>query len=163
MMGDLEKRLDASLEIALAMHDLGYPETFFSETGHAVKKGEIGYFPNRLVEGPTGTGKTAIIRDWAQKNEINLVPFYIPIYAAYAREKQKAVVSAHLQTEDFKEALSKPRSVLFMEHYEDMTPEIESALLKLMDEHVLPSGDGKIFMPELLFVIAEKTTGRRKA
>ena len=159
---DLGKRLDASLEIALAMHDLGYTETFFSETGRAVKKGEIGYFPNRLVEGPTGTGKTVIIRDWAQKNEINLVPFYVPTYAAYAREEQKTVVLSYLQTEGFKEALSKSRSVLFLEHYEDMTAEIESALAELMDEHVLPSGDDKIFMPELLFVIAEETTGRNK-
>ena len=162
-MEELEKKLDESLEIALAMHDLGYPLTFFDKQGRAVKKGEIGYFPNVRVAGQSGIGKTAIIRDWAQRNEINLVTFYIPLYAAYAREKQKAVVLSYLQTEDFKEALSKPRSVLFMEHYEDMTPEIESALLKLMDEHVLPSGDGKIFMPELLFVIAEKTTGRRKA
>ena len=162
-MENLEKNLDVSLEIALAIHDLGFPETFFSDAGRAVRKGEIGYFPNMLVAGQSGTGKTAIIRDWAQKNEINLVPFYIPYYAAYAREMQKTVVLSYLRTEGFKEALSKPRSVLFMEHYEDMTPEIESVLTELMDEHVLPSGDGKIFMPELLFVIAEKTTGRRKA
>ena len=162
-MENLEKNLDVSLEIALAIHDLGFPETFFSDAGRAVRKGEIGYFPNMLVAGQSGTGKTAIIRDWAQKNEINLVPFYIPYYAAYAREMQKTVVLSYLRTEGFKEALSKPRSVLFMEHYEDMTPEIESVLTELMDEHVLSSGDGKIFMPELLFVIAEKTMGRRKS
>lgn len=162
-MGNLEKDLDVSLEIALAIHDLGFPETFFSDAGRAVRKGEIGYFPNMLVAGQSGTGKTSIIRDWAQKNEINLVPFYVPTYAAYAREEQKTVVLSYLQTEGFKEALSKSRSVLFLEHYEDMTAEIESALAELMDEHVLPSGDDKIFMPELLFVIAEETSGRRKA
>lgn len=162
-MEDLEKRLDASLEIALAMHDLGYPVTFINEAGRTVRKGEVDYFPNVRVAGQSGIGKTAIIRDWAQKNEINLVPFYIPYYAAYAREMQKTVVLSYLRTEGFKEALSKPRSVLFMEHYEDMTPEIESVLTELMDEHVLSSGDGKIFMPELLFVIAEKTMGRRKS
>ena len=161
-MENLEKNLDVSLEIALAIHDLGFPETFFSDAGRAVRKGEIGYFPNMLVAGQSGTGKTAIIRDWAQKNEINLVPFYIPYYAAYAREMQKTVVLSYLRTEGFKAALSKPRSVLFMEHYEDMTPEIENTLAELMDAHVLPSGDEKVFMPELLFVIAEETTGRRK-
>ena len=160
-MEDMEKRLDASLEIALAMHDLGYPVTFFDKAGRVVEKGEIGYFPNILLVGQTGIGKTALIRDWAQKNDINLVDFYIPTYAAYTPEKQKAVVTAHLRTEGLKKALSKPRSVLFMEHYEDITPEIESALAELMDKHILPSGDEKIFMPELLFVIAEKTTGRR--
>lgn len=160
-MEELEKKLDESLEIALAMHDLGYPLTFFDKQGRAVKKGEIGYFPNVRVAGQSGIGKTAIIRDWAQRNEINLVTFYIPLYAAYAREKQKAVVSAHFRTEGFKEALSKPRSVLFMEHYEDMTPEIEDALAELMDAHVLPAGDERVFMPELLFVIAEETTGKR--
>ena len=161
-MEELEKDLDASLEIALAMHDLGYPLRFLDKQGRAVKKGEIGYFPNMLVAGQSGIGKTAIIRDWAQKNEINLVPFYIPYYAAYAREMQKTVVLSYLRTEGFKAALSKPRSVLFMEHYEDMTPEIENTLAELMDAHVLPSGDEKVFMPELLFVIAEETTGRRK-
>ena len=40
--------------------------------------------------------------------------------------------------------------------------EIEDALAELMDAHILPSGDEKVFMPELLFVIAEETTGRRK-
>ena len=162
-MEEVEKKLDDSLEIALAIHDLGYPLMFLDKQGRAVKKGEIGYFPNMLVAGQSGIGKTAIIRDWAQKNEINLVPFYIPYYAAYAREMQKTVVLSYLRTEGFKAALSKPRSVLFMEHYEDMTPEIENTLAELMDEHVLSSGDGKIFMPELLFVIAEKTMGRRKS
>ena len=161
-MEEVEKKLDDSLEIALAIHDLGYPLMFLDKQGRAVKKGEIGYFPNMLVAGQSGIGKTAIIRDWAQKNEINLVPFYIPYYAAYAREMQKTVVLSYLRTEGFKEALSKPRSVLFMEHYEDMTPEIENTLAELMDAHVLPSGDEKVFMPELLFVIAEETTGRRK-
>lgn len=161
-MEGLEKNLDTSLEIALAIHDLGFPETFFSDAGRTVRKGEIGYFPSMLVSGQSGTGKTSIIRDWAQKNEVNLVSFYVPIYAAYAREKQKTVVFSYLQTEGFKEALSKPRSVLFLEHYEDMTAEIEGALADLMDAHVLPSGDNKIFMPELLFVIAEETTGRYK-
>lgn len=159
-MEDEEKSLDASLEIALAMRDLGYPATFFDKAGRAVEKGDIGYFPNILVVGQTGAGKTALIRDWAQKNDINLVDFYIPIYASYEREMQKSVVTSFLQTDGFKAALSKPKSVLFMEHYEDITPEIEDALAELMDGHFLPSGDGKIFMPELLFVIAEKTTGR---
>ena len=137
--------------------------TFINEAGRTVRKGEVDYFPNMLVAGQSGIGKTAIIRDWAQKNEINLVPFYIPYYAAYAREMQKTVVLSYLRTEGFKAALSKPRSVLFMEHYEDMTPEIENTLAELMDAHVLPSGDEKVFMPELLFVIAEETTGRRKS
>lgn len=162
-MEEVEKKLDDSLEIALAIHDLGYPLMFLDKQGRAVKKGEIGYFPNVCVAGQSGIGKTAIIRDWAQKNEINLVPFYIPYYAAYAREMQKTVVLSYLRTEGFKAALSKPRSVLFMEHYEDMTPEIENTLAELMDAHVLPSGDEKVFMPELLFVIAEETTGRRKS
>ena len=161
-MEDLEKRLDASLEIALAMHDLGYPVTFINEAGRTVRKGEVDYFPNVCVAGQSGIGKTAIIRDWAQKNEINLVTFYVPLYAAYEREKQKAIVSSYLRTEEFKKALSKPRSVLFVEHYEDMTPEIEDALAELIDAHVLPSGDEKVFMPELLFVIAAETMGRKK-
>ena len=72
-MEDMEKRLDASLEIALAMHDLGYPVTFFDKAGRVVEKGEIGYFPNILLVGQTGIGKTALIRDWAQKNDINLM------------------------------------------------------------------------------------------
>ena len=162
-MEEVEKKLDDSLEIALAIHDLGYPLMFLDKQGRAVKKGEIGYFPNMLVAGQTGTGKTAVITKWAQRNESNLVPFYIPYYAAYAREMQKTVVLSYLRTEGFKAALSKPRSVLFMEHYEDMTPEIENTLAELMDAHVLPSGDEKVFMPELLFVIAEETTGRRKS
>ena len=159
-MEEVEKKLDDSLEIALAIHDLGYPLTFLDKQGRAVKKGEIGYFPNVRVAGQSGIGKTAIIRDWAQKNEINLVTFYVPLYAAYEREKQKAIVSSYLRTEEFKKALSKPRSVLFVEHYEDMTPEIEDALAELIDAHVLPSGDEKVFMPELLFVIAAETMGR---
>ena len=161
-MEEMEMKLDDSLEIALAMHDLGYPLTFFDKYGRAVKKGEIGYFPNMLVKGQSGTGKTAVITEWAQRNEINLVTFYVPLYAAYEREKQNAIVSSYLRTEEFRKALSKPRSILFVEHYEDITPEIEDALAELMDAHILPSGDEKVFMPELLFVIAEETTGRRK-
>lgn len=34
---------------------------------------------------------------------------------------------------------------------------------ELIDAHVLPSGDEKVFMPELLFTIAVETTGRRKS
>ena len=50
-MEELEKKLDESLEIALAMHDLGYPVTFFDKAGRVVEKGEIGYFPNILLVG----------------------------------------------------------------------------------------------------------------
>lgn len=87
----------------------------------------------------------------------------MPIFAAYEREKQKDAIAQCLRSEEIKEDFLKPRTVFVLDHFEYITHEIKEALVELIDAHVLPSGDEKVFMPELLFTIAVETTGRRKS
>ncbi len=161
---DTEQILDACLEKALMLHDLNYPTTVvLGKGGNSIERGEPGYFPNVNIQGMSGCGKTCIIKKWAKNNEINLVTLYVPIFAAYEREKQKDAIAQCLRSEEIKEDFLKPRTVFVLDHYEYITHEIKEALVELIDAHVLPSGDEKVFMPELLFTIAVETTGRRKS
>lgn len=68
-----------------------------------------------------------------------------------------------LKTRNFVDSLSKPKTVLFLEHCELVAPEVEKLLGKLIDEHiyVTPSGEEN-FLPALLFTIREVTVRPRR-
>lgn len=117
-------------------------------------------YPNVLIVGAAGFAKTAIVKQWARKNGVNLYALdagklnpedlggivgYDPDDPHYTRK---------LGNKDIIEELSKPRSVLFLDEYNRARSNIRSALLKLVQNHVLPSGKGDLFLPNLLFTVA---------
>lgn len=117
-------------------------------------------YPNVLIVGAAGFAKTAIVKQWARKNGINLYALdagklnpedlggivgYDPDDPHYTRK---------LGNKDIIDELSKPKSVLFLDEYNRARANIRAALLKLVQNHVLPSGKGDLFLPNLLFTVA---------
>ena len=113
-----------------------------------------------ITDNLTITHNTAIVKQWARKNGVNLYALdagklnpedlggivgYDPDDPHYTRK---------LGNKDIIEELSKPKSVLFLDEYNRARSNIRSALLKLVQNHVLPSGKGDLFLPNLLFTVA---------
>lgn len=138
----LEEALDECLKAAIEIN----------LTAKELNAVVVGRYPNCQPTGPSGWGKTAIIKSWAKENDIHLYGIDLSCLSA---EDLKAIMSA----ENTFELLNQPRTVLFIEHYEKNTDETERLLGKLIDKHVYTFNGKKEFLPELLFTIAEVTIG----
>ena len=130
----LEQRLDEHLERALAMQP-------FSE-------GKLS--SNLLLEGETGTGKTSITTEWAGKNDINL----FSINVSYWIDSTQKTIDLLYGGEECIRNLSKPKTVLFLEHYDLGTEKCRSFFSNLVERHILPTVNGDLFLPNILFTIA---------
>lgn len=117
-------------------------------------------YPNLLIEGSAGFGKTAVVNQWARKNGVNL---YTLLASTAGPEHVGGIVSYNpddpdfakvLGNKDLYDALSKPNSVLFLDEYNRARSNIRATLLTLVNNHTLPSGKGQIYLPNLLFTIA---------
>ena len=148
---ELESILDRSLKIALRKQ----------------RRGDKGDFPNIMIEGPAGFGKTEIVRQWAQKNDVQLFelnlgqagPEHIGGLVSYDPEDPNFVKP--LANKQLIYALERPRSVLFLDEYNRSKNTIRGTILDLVASHVIPDGTsgtkdggtGKRFLPNFLFTI----------
>ena len=130
----LEQRLDAHLSKALAIQP-------FSEGNLA---------PNLLVEGETGTGKTEIITKWAKENGVNLFSINMAVFVEATQKKVNMLYGGEECICD----LSKPKTVLFLDNYDLGTEKSRSFFSSLVERHVLPTANGEVFLPNILFAIA---------
>ena len=153
---ELELRLDAMLEQTLLMQEINAGAVYWSATK------ETG-FPVLEVKGQSGIGKTGITEQWAKENQINLCKIDFSFSLGCTADEQAEEVKIILKTRNFVDSLSKPKTVLFLEHCELVAPEVEKLLGKLIDEHiyVTPSGEEN-FLPALLFTIREVTVRPRR-
>ena len=130
----LEQRLDAHLAKALAMQP-------FSAGNLA---------PNLLLEGETGTGKTAITKKWAEENGINLFEINVSFFA----DSTQKTIDMLYGGEEYIRNLSNPKTVLFLDNYDLGTEKSRSFFANLVERHVVPTASGDVFLPNILFVIA---------
>lgn len=126
-------------------------------------KGKKKDFPNILLVGDAGFGKTQIVHEWAKKNNINLVYKDAKTMNAtdlggmIARDADNPRRTQRLGSNEFSKSLSKPNSVLFLDEFNRAKDEIRGALLTLVADHVVwnPDVDGEMeFLPNFLFTIA---------
>ena len=144
MANDLEVTLDAILRRNLQRRS-------FDNSGNSL---------NLLIIGPAGSGKTSIVKSWAREKNLNLYaidlsksgPETIGGIMGYDPEDPSA--ARQLRNKALFDALSKPNSVLLLDEYNRAKSSIRSTILKLVQEHVLPGGEGDVFLPNLLFTIA---------
>ena len=136
-------------------------ETFYTNL-ELMKDGELPdqNFVNLLVIGVGGTGKTAMIQQWAHSRKLNLVTKAtsimdeadlngIPVAALGDKS------SSRIPTNEF-DALDEPDSVLFLDEFNRGRATVRGTLLKLIQQHTIPdpSQRGSIkFLPNLLFTI----------
>ena len=142
----IEKILDRSLTVALRRN----------------KRGQHGDYPNILFIGPAGTGKTAIVNEWAQKNNINLFDVKAAgmdptdLKGALAPSKRDDKTADRLASTEFDD-LERPRSVLFLDEYNRAPKEVRTPLFELVNNHIIPDSrvpGGKRFFPNFLFTVA---------
>lgn len=122
--------------------------------------------PNILVDGLPGSGKTAIVRDWAKSRGCNLVYVnaknkdldaflngYPVTMDDSTRRAGKKVDQAYSSAID---DLNKPNSILFLDEFNRASYELRAVLLTLINEHnVAGEGeDGYRHFDGMLFTIA---------
>lgn len=142
----IEEALNDSLAIALAR-----------------SADEEGDYPNILLEGDAGFGKTAIVKEWAKKNNINLVYKDAKTMNAtdlggmLARDPDNPRKSTRLGSVEFTRNLSKPRSVLFLDEFNRAKQEIRGSLLTLVQDHTVWDDEAEgemLHIENFLFTIA---------
>ena len=119
-------------------------------------------FPNILLSGDAGSGKSAIVRQWAKANNINLVYKDIKtitptdLGGLKMRDVEDPDYAKRVGSKEFIQALSKPNSVLFLDEYNRAKTEVRGTLLTLVNEHMVwdPKAEGEeAFLPNFLFTI----------
>ena len=123
----VEEILDDSLKIALRKQ----------------RRGDEGDFPNILLISDAGFGKTDMVRQWAKKNNINLVQKNLGTMGAEAfggivtRDSDDPRYATRIGTNEMIKELSAPRSVLFLDEYNRSKTEIRGAVLTLVQNHMI--------------------------
>lgn len=119
-------------------------------------------FPNIILVGDAGSGKSAQVRQWAKENNINLVYKDIKtitptdLGGLKMRDLDDPDYAKRVGSKEFIQALSKPNSVLFLDEYNRAKTEVRGTLLTLVNEHVVwdPKAEGEeAFLPNFLFTI----------
>lgn len=143
----IEQELDQSLKRALWMQ----------------KRGLTGNFPNKLFISLPGAGKTSIIYQWAERNNVNIVykDCKTMDMASLGGILTKPTnpddpYSGRLATKEF-HVLNEPRTVLFLDELNRASHQIQGSLLTLINDHTVwdPNQPRELrFLPNFLFTIA---------
>ena len=140
----IENELDRALDYNQEQNDLGSKN-----------------FQNVLLVGGAGTGKTSIVRRWAQENNVNLFEVRaagmddtdLGGVISKSEDNKTAVRLASTEFDD----LNKPNSVLFLDEYNRAPQSVRTNLLELINSHVVPDPrqpNKQRYLENLLFTIA---------
>ena len=130
-------------------------------------------WPNVLISGLTGSGKTAITKQWAEDNGILLAPYNLSrdVTTVYVEDAggilrpQKAEDPVSIAKQLIFDALIQYKDrgdfILFLDDYHRATKENLEAIYYTMDTHniVNPATGEEIYLDNLLFTIAIRTEG----
>lgn len=140
---DLDKVLDRALRVALRKQ----------------KAGDLNDFPNIMIISEPGLGKTTMVKTWAKKNDINLVPFNLGMADSsvfsgiMSRDPDSPRKATPLETTAF-DRLDDERSVLFVDEYNRAKTETRGLALTFIQDHELPIPGNPRRFPNWLFTIA---------
>lgn len=150
-------------EEVVAVEEDTYIEKALNRALSQARKGKTEDFPNVLLVGDAGFGKTQIVRQWAAKNNINLVYKDAKTMNAtdlggiVARDADNPRKTQRLGSTEFSKSLDKPNSVLFLDEFNRAKQEIRGSLLTLVQDHIVwdPDAEGEqAYLKNFLFTIA---------
>lgn len=164
---DVTRALDHSLKIVLRVMKHNRDASDDAMVGAYQKQDRTpGAAANVLLVGGAGTGKSSVVRQWAQARKINLVQKTAAgmdktdINGGVARENDEAGVGLNTMTrltnKEF-DSLQKPGSVLFLDELNRADPDVVGSLLTLILDHKIPdnySEGGMKFLRGYLFTVA---------
>lgn len=124
--------------------------------------GDLGNWQNLLIIGEAGIGKTAIVKKWAEDNNINLVSVKAStmdetdLGGAIAPDNETGIVKRYASVE--LDALDKiPNSVLFLDEFNRARNNVRGTLLTLIQDHVVADPrerTGERVLKNFLFTVA---------
>ena len=134
---------------------------------------ELDQWPNVLLSGLTGSGKTSITKQWAEDNGILLASYDLSfnVTTVYVedeggilrpqRSEDPISVAKKLIFDTLIQYKDRGDFILFLDDYHRATRENLEAIYYTMDTHniINPSTNEEIHLDNLLFTIAIKTTG----
>ena len=158
-MNRIEEMLNNSLEII--------------NIKRSMKNAIIDQWPNVLITGLSGSGKTSITKQWAEDNEIILAPYDLSIDTSVLYEEDEngilrkmpadnpVDIAKQLIFDTLKEYNNGKDFILFLDDYHTATKENLEAIYYTMDTHkiVNPATGEEIELDNMLFTVAIKTDG----
>jgi MoxR-like ATPase len=130
-------------------------------------------WPDVMVSGLSGSGKTSITKQWAEDNGILLVPYDLSRDVTVVYEEDRGGILRPVKAEDpvavakqlvfdkLKEYAGGEDFVLFLDDYHRATKENLEAIYYTIDTHeiVNPATGEEIELDNMLFTVALKTEG----
>ena len=116
-----------------------------------------------ITDNLTLTHNTSAVRQWAKENNINLVQKNLGTMGPeafggiIARDADDPRYATRLGTNEMIKALSKPRSVLFLDEYNRAKTEVRGAVLTLVQNHMVwdpTEDDQEKYLDNFLFTVA---------
>ena len=157
-MNEIESRLNSALEtvtLAKEIHAKVFPPQ------------------NILIEGLTGSGKTAIVKQWAKEKGVPLVAYDLSRDVTVVYQEDSGGILRPVKAEDpvavakqlifhaLREYHGGEDFILFLDDYHNATRENLEAIYYTMDHSKIcnPATGEELSLENLLFTIAIKTTG----
>ena len=135
---------------------------FVATTAREMNATVIGTPQNVMLSGLTGSGKTAITKQWAEDNGIILAPYDLSqdVTKVYEEDDPVAVAKQLIfaSLEKYKDG---PDFVLFLDDYHRATKDNLEAIYYTIDTHkiVNPASGEEIELKNMLFTVAIETVG----
>jgi len=112
-----------------------------------------------IFEGPTGVGKTARVKAWAEEKGITLISEDAFSYPALEEYLRKGLPQEALYQDYYARLSAKPRTVLFLDDYQNRTPSLYAFFRPILERLSIPFSGKEKRIPGLLFVVGAKTLG----
>lgn len=158
--------VDSANQIIKAL-DRAYNTAKAKQRNVAAGIDEPGDYPNIILMGQAGTGKTSVIKQWAKARGVNLVMKDAKtmdpaaLGGIVSKDASDPDYAKRVGTKEFK-TLDAPDSVLFLDEYNRAKSEIRGALLTLVQDHTVwdPNAEGEMrYIPNFLFTVAAANPG----
>lgn len=155
----VKESLDSALERAIELEKAKKIFVAIDSDGHVI--GDWNPTPiNIMISGPTGVGKTARIKSWADDHpDINFVAFDAAILRVNKIISDNNEYDVVFSSNEI-DCICKEKTVVFVDNYQYIESSVEDELIKFFDNRVLVdprTPEGTRVAENVLFAVVAKT------